>query len=71
MKIVVEQRGIEHMAQVVHIGDGLHWMEHQRIQYKMAKWVKENCQGRYYISGWQFYFFDKRDIEWFLLKWNH
>ena len=70
LKIVTEKRGDEWLAQVVHIGDGLHWLEHQRIQYQMARWVQTNCQG-HYISGWQFYFVDEKDLALFLLKWNN
>ena len=70
MKIVVEKRGNEWLAQVVHIGDGLHWTEHQRIQNEMSHWVKANCAGGY-ISGWQFYFYDEQDLTLFLLRWNN
>ena len=71
LKIVTEKRGDEWLAQVVHIGDGMHWIRHQRIHYKMSKWLKENCMHRYHISGWQFYFVDEKDLAVFLLKWNN
>lgn len=69
MKIAVEQRGDEWLAQVVHIGDGLNWIEHQRIQNQMRKWIEQNCYN-YAINGWQFYFNSKEDLTLFLLRWQ-
>lgn len=69
MKIAVEKRDDEWLAQVVHIGDGLHWTEHQRIKNQMASWMMSNIKGGY-VSGWQFYFKNEKDLEWFLLRWS-
>lgn len=69
MRIAVERRGDEWLAQVVHIGDGLHWTAHQRIQNQMRKWIEQNCHD-YSISGWQFYFKTEQDLTLFLLRWN-
>lgn len=71
MRIAVERRGDEWLAQVVHIGDGLHWVEHRVIHNKMAEWTRINCIGQHYISGWQFFFVDEQDLTLFLLKWHN
>lgn len=70
MKVATAKRGDVWLAQIVHIGDGLHWEEHQKIQKEVHKWVKEytpNCE----ISGWQFFFTNEKDLHWFLLRWHN
>ena len=70
MKIAVEQRGDRWLAQVVHVGENLHWFEHRRIQNKMLEWVEKNLQHQVDIQGWQFYFHNTEDLTLFLLRWN-
>lgn len=69
MRIAVERRDRRWVAQVVHVGENLHWSEHVRIQKEMYKWVKENCH-RLHVNGWQFYFTNEQDLTLFLLRWN-
>lgn len=70
MKIAVARRGDCWLAQVVYVGDGLHWTEHRLLQSEMIDWIEKNCQGENLIDGWQFYFWDERDLTIFLLRWN-
>ena len=70
MKIAVEQRGDRWLAQVVHVGENMHWYEHRRLQNKMLKWVDKNLQHQVDIQGWQFFFHSEQDLTLFLLRWN-
>lgn len=69
MRIAVERRNHRWVAQVVHVGDNLHWFEHVRIQKEMYEWVDQNCHPLH-INGWQFYFTDEQDLTLFLLRWQ-
>ena len=70
MKIAVEQRGDRWLAQVVHVGENMHWYEHRRLQNKMLKWVDKNLQHQVDIQGWQFFFHSEQDLTLFLLRWD-
>jgi hypothetical protein len=70
LKIAVEQRGDRWLAQVVHVGENMHWYEHRRLQNKMLKWVDKNLQHQVDIQGWQFFFHSEQDLTLFLLRWN-
>ena len=69
MKIAVVRRGDRWLAQVVHIGNELHWVVHRRIQHEVSRWVSENCTD-YLIDGWQFFFKNEQDLTLFLLRWD-
>jgi hypothetical protein len=69
MKVAVERRGDQWLAQIVHIGENLHWMQHQRIQHAVRTWVEQNTTN-YAINGWQFYFKHEQDLVLFLLRWQ-
>lgn len=69
MRIAAERRGDRWLAQVVHVGENLHWTEHQRIKNEMAIWMTKNIKGGY-VSGWQFYFKTEEDLAFFLLRWQ-
>ena len=70
MRIAVEQRGDRWLAQVVNVGENLHWTEHRRLQNEMYDWVVENCRSGF-IDGWQFFFDDEQDLTLFLLRWDN
>ena len=70
MKIATEKRGNRWLAQVVHIGENLHWTDHRRTQIEMIDWVEKNTLHQVDINGWQFYFEDEKDLEWFVLRWS-
>jgi hypothetical protein len=70
MKIAVEQRGDRWLAQVVHVGENMHWFEHRAIQNKMIDWVDKNLQHQVDIQGWQFFFHNEQDLMFFLLRWG-
>lgn len=71
MKIATERRGDRWLAQVVHIGEGLHWTEHRRIQNKLIDWVETHTTHQVDYQDWQFYFHNEQDLTLFLLRWNH
>jgi hypothetical protein len=70
LKIAVEQRGDRWLAQVVHVGENIHWIEHRRLQNRMLEWVDKNLQHQVDIQGWQFFFHSEQDLTLFLLRWN-
>lgn len=70
LKIAVEQRGDRWLAQVVHVGENIHWVEHRRLQNRMLEWVDKNLQHQVDIQGWQFFFHSEQDLTLFLLRWN-
>ena len=70
MRIATERRGDRWLAQVVHIGDALHWTQHIRIRNEMADWVEKNTFHQVDIDAWQFFFHDEQDLMLFLLRWN-
>ncbi len=70
MRIAVARRGDRWLAQVVHVGENLHWTDHRRRQIEMIDWVEANTADQVDIDGWQFYFHNEQDLTIFLLKWN-
>lgn len=70
MKIAVEQRGDRWLAQVVYIGENIHWFDHRRLQNQMIEWVDKNLQHQVDYQNWQFYFHNEQDLTLFLLRWN-
>ena len=69
MRFAVEKRGEHWLVQAVHIGDNLHWMQHQHIQNEMRQWIEQNCVG-YASIGWQVYLSNEQDLTAFLLRWS-
>lgn len=69
MRIAVEQRGDKWLAQVVHVGELLHWIKQTEIQIQMHTWARKNCAD-YYVDGWQFFFYNQQDLTLFLLRWD-
>ncbi len=70
MKIAVVRRDNRWLAQVVHVGENLHWTDHRRRQIEMIDWVEQNLVHQVDIDGWQFFFHDEQDLMLFLLRWN-
>ena len=70
MRISVEQRGNRWLAQVVHIGENIHWTEHRRRQIEMIDWVEQNTSDQVDYHDWQFFFHNKQDLMLFLLRWH-
>ena len=70
VKIAVEQRGDRWLAQVVHIGENVHWVEQRVLQNRMLDWVDKNLQHQVDYQGWQFFFHNEQDLTLFLLRWN-
>ena len=70
MKIAVEKRDDRWLAQVVHVGENLHWIEHRRLQNAMVKWINDTAQDPVDHKDWQFYFTNEQDLTIFLLRWN-
>lgn len=70
LKIAVEQRGDRWLAQVVHVGENLHWTEHRRLQNLMVDWVNKTAQESVDYKDWQFFFHSEQDLTLFLLRWN-
>lgn len=70
MKIAVERRGDRWLAQVVYVGENLHWFEHRRLQNQLIDWVDKNLQHQVDYQNWQFFFHDEQDLMLFLLRWD-
>ena len=70
MKIAVEKRGDRWLVKVVNVGENLHWFEHRVLQNSMIEWIDKNLQYQVDIEGWQFFFHNEQDLEWFLLRWS-
>lgn len=70
LKIAVERRGDCWLAQVVYVGENMHWYEHRTLQNSMLDWIEKNLQHQVDVQGWQFFFHNEQDLTCFLLKWN-
>lgn len=70
MKIATEKRGDRWLAQVVYIGENVHWFEQRVLQNRMLDWVDKNLQHQVDYQNWQFFFHNEQDLLLFLLRWN-
>ena len=69
LKFAVEQRGDRWMAQLVSVGHDVTFTEYAIATGTIDIWVKEqniDCE----IKDSQYYFKNKKDMEWFLLRWS-